>query len=38
LAIIVIDYSGLPVWSGKVELANLQFHYRITIQSVLNEP
>jgi hypothetical protein len=38
LAIMVIDYSALPLWSGKVEVANLQFGYRITIQSVPNEP
>jgi hypothetical protein len=38
LAVMVIDYSALPVWSGKVEVANLQFDYRITIQSVPNEP
>ena len=30
----VIDYSGLPHWSGKVTLENLRFHYRLTIQSV----
>ena len=36
LAIMVIDYSALPPWSGKVEVANLQFDYRITIQSVPN--
>lgn len=34
LAIMVIDYSGLPLWSGKVEVTNLQFNYRITVQSV----
>ncbi|HEX6437167.1 MAG TPA: DUF3261 domain-containing protein [Candidatus Binatia bacterium] len=38
LAVMVIDYSALPFWSGKVEVANLQFNYRITIQSVSNEP
>jgi hypothetical protein len=38
LAIMVIDYSALPFWSGKVEVSNLQFHYRITIQSIPNEP
>ena len=38
LAIMVIDYSALPLWSGKIEVINLQFDYRITIQSVPNEP
>ena len=38
LAIMMIDYSTLPFWVGKVEVANLQFDYRITIQSVPNEP
>ncbi len=38
LAIMIIDYSALPFWSGKVEVTNLQFDYRITIQSVPNEP
>jgi hypothetical protein len=38
LAIMVIDYSASPLWSGKVEVTNLQFDYRITIQSVPNEP
>lgn len=30
----VIDYSGRPRWGGKVELSNLRYHYRLTIQSV----
>ena len=38
LAIMVIDYSGLPLWSGKVEVTNLQFNYHITVRSVSNEP
>ena len=38
LAIVVIDYSVLPVWNGKIQFTNLQFNYRITIQSVPNEP
>lgn len=38
LPVILIDYSALPAWSGKVEVVNLQFDYRITIQSVSNEP
>jgi hypothetical protein len=36
-AIVVIDYSVLPLWSGEIQFANLQFNYRITIQSVPNE-
>ena len=36
--IMVIDYSALPLWIGKVEVANLQFDYRIIIESVPNEP
>ena len=38
LAIMVIDYSGLPLWHGNVEVTNLQFNYRITVRSVPNEP
>ena len=38
LAVMVIDYSALPLWSGKIEVTNLQLDYRITIQSVPNEP
>jgi hypothetical protein len=34
LAIVVINYSALPLWSGKVEVTNLQFNYRITVQSI----
>lgn len=30
----VIQYSGEPRWSGTVELSNLRYHYRLTIQSV----
>jgi hypothetical protein len=30
----VIDYSSRPRWGGKVELSNLRYHYRLTIQSV----
>lgn len=29
----VIVYSGWPRWSGKVELSNLRYRYRLTIQS-----
>jgi hypothetical protein len=34
----VIDYSGERRWSGKVELSNLRYHYRLIIQSVSNGP
>jgi L-ascorbate metabolism protein UlaG (beta-lactamase superfamily) len=34
----VINYSSQPRWSGKVELTNLRYHYRLTIESVSNEP
>jgi hypothetical protein len=34
----VIDYSSQPRWSGKVELTNLRYHYRLTIESVSNGP
>ena len=30
----MIDYSGEPRWSGKIELTNLRYQYRLTIQSV----
>ena len=30
----VIDYSGMPRWSGTVTLENVRYHYRLTIQSV----
>lgn len=29
----VIDYSAEPPWSGAIELRNLRFGYRLTIQS-----
>jgi uncharacterized protein DUF3261 len=32
--VVVIDYSGEPHWNGKIELVNLRYHYRLTIQSV----
>jgi len=32
--VMVIDYSGQPRWLGKIELSNLRYHYRLTIQSV----
>jgi hypothetical protein len=31
----VIQYDGQPRWSGKVELSNLRYGYRLTIHSVL---
>ena len=31
-AIMRIDYSGKPRWSGTVVLENLRYHYRLTIQ------
>lgn len=34
----VIDYSGLPRWSGTVTLENLRYHYRLTIQSAPTGP
>jgi hypothetical protein len=38
IPITVIDYSGQPRWSGKVELTNLRYHYKLTIESVSNDP
>ena len=35
--ICVIAYSAMPRWSGTVQLDNLRYHYRITIQSLNNE-
>ena len=35
--ICVISYSTMPRWSGTVQLDNLRYHYRITIQSLNNE-
>lgn len=32
--IMVIDYSAPTPWDGKVELNNLRYHYRLTIESV----
>ena len=37
-AVMVIDYSGEPRWSGKIELANLRYQYRLTIQSTSSGP
>jgi Protein of unknown function (DUF3261) len=36
--VMVIDYSGQPRWIGKIELSNLRYHYRLTIQSVSASP
>ena len=36
--VMVIDYSTQPPWSGKVVLTNLRYHYRLTIESVSNDP
>jgi Protein of unknown function (DUF3261) len=33
-----IDYSGEPRWIGKIDLANLRYHYRLTIESVSSGP
>jgi hypothetical protein len=32
-AVTVIDYSGMPRWSGTVVLDNLRYRYRLTIQN-----
>lgn len=32
--VVVINYSGQPRWIGKIELSNLRYRYRLTIQSV----
>jgi hypothetical protein len=36
--VLVIDYSGEPRWNGKIELTNLRYQYRLTIQSVSSTP
>jgi uncharacterized protein DUF3261 len=33
MPVVVIDYTGEPRWRGKIELVNLRYHYRLTIQS-----
>jgi len=38
MPVMVIDYSDEPRWSGKIELANLRYQYRLTIQSVSSGP
>jgi Protein of unknown function (DUF3261) len=35
--VMIIVYSGEPHWSGKIELSNLRYHYRLTIESVSND-
>ena len=37
-AVLVIEYSGEPRWSGKIELTNLRYQYRLRIQSVPSGP
>jgi hypothetical protein len=32
--VMVINYSRPTPWDGKVELNNLRYHYRLTIESV----
>lgn len=31
--IMVVDYSGMPRWQGKLVLENLRYKYRLTIES-----
>ena len=38
MPVMVIDYSSQPRWIGKIELSNLRYHYRLTIQSVSTGP
>jgi hypothetical protein len=38
MPVMVIDYSGQPRWIGKIELSNLRYHYRLTIESVSTAP
>jgi len=38
MPVMVIDYSGQPRWIGTIELFNLRYHYRLTIQSVSTGP
>lgn len=33
----VIEYSAQPRWSGTIELTNLRYHYRLTIQSAVGD-
>lgn len=34
IAVLKIEYSGFPRWSGTVKLENLRYKYNLTIQSV----
>jgi len=36
--VVLINYSGQPRWIGKIELSNLRYRYRLTIQSVSTGP
>ena len=36
--IVRIHYSGQPRWIGKIEVSNLRYRYRLTIQSVSTGP
>jgi Protein of unknown function (DUF3261) len=38
MPVTVINYSGERPWSGKVELSNLRYRYRLIIESVSNGP
>jgi hypothetical protein len=38
MPVMVIDYSGESRWSGKIELVNLRYQYRLTIHSVSSGP
>jgi hypothetical protein len=38
LPVTVINYAGQRRWSGKVELSNLRYQYRLIIESVSNGP
>jgi hypothetical protein len=38
MPVTVINYSGQPRWSGKIELSNLRYQYRLMIESVSNGP
>jgi hypothetical protein len=38
LPVTVINYTGQRRWSGKVELSNLRYQYRLIIESVPNGP
>jgi hypothetical protein len=36
--IMMIEFSAEPRWSGKIELTNLRYRYRLTIESVSSAP